>query len=241
MAEFGLILAIMLNTRVGVKSRWHQRWLDYRQLAERLRPMRSLKLLGIAAPDPPGSAAEPVARRWIDWYAAGVWRTMGCPSGQIDRGRAQALTRAIAAQEIAPQIAYNRASAEQAERLDRRLELLGSALFAATLTGCVVLIVALIVAPDWAQRHRKMFVWLSAALPALASAIFGIRVQGDFSGSAVRSHSTADLLERIARDFEDAGSDLARSADLAEQAARVMLADLGEWRLVNEQHELAVG
>ena len=240
-AEFGLILAIMLNTRVGVKARWHQRWLDYRQLAERLRPMRSLKLLGIAAPDPPGSAAEPVARRWIDWYAAGVWRTMGCPSGHIDRGCAQALTRAIAAQEIAPQIAYNRASAEQSERLDRRLEWLGSALFAATLTGCVVLITALIVAPDWAQRQSKTFVWLSAALPALASAIFGIRVQGDFSGSAVRSHSTADLLERIARDFEGAGSDLGRSADLAEQAARVMLADLGEWRLVNEQHELAIG
>lgn len=240
-AEFVLILTIMVNTHFGVKKRWHQRWLDYRQLAERLRPMRSLKLLGIAAPDPPGSATEPIARRWTDWYAAGVWRTMGCPAGRFDATRATTLSQAISRHEIAPQIAYHRSNAGQVERLDRRLELLGSALFAATLGSIVVLLITLVAAPDWAHHHFVLFVWLSAGLPALGTAIFGIRVQGDFCGSALRSHSTADRLERIAEDFAAAGHDLTRSADLAEQAARVMLADLGEWRLVNQQHELAVG
>ncbi|HXH00258.1 MAG TPA: hypothetical protein VNI79_07585 [Sphingomicrobium sp.] len=240
-AEFLVILAIMLNTHIGIRKRWHQRWLDYRQLAERLRPMRSLKLLGIAAPDAPGSATEPVARRWTDWYAAGVWRTMGCPSGQLDQSRAAALARAIGEHELAPQIAYNRSSAEQVERLDQRLETLGGALFAATLLGCVVLIAGLILAPGWTAEHSKVFVLLSAGLPALGTAIFGIRVQGDFAGTALRSQATADLLERIADDLGKAGPDLARSADLTEQAARVMLADLGQWRLVNQQHELAVG
>jgi len=239
-AEFLIILAIMLNTHFGVRWRWHQRWLDYRQLAERLRPMRSLKLLGIAAPDAPGSATEPVARRWTDWYAAGIWRTMGCPSGKFDEQRMEALARAIAGHEIAPQIAYNRSNAEQAERLDNRLETLGAALFGATLVGCVVLIGGLLLAPEWTARHGNVFIFLSAGLPALGTAIFGIRVQGDFSGTALRSQATADLLERIATDLGKAGPDLARSADLAEQAGRIMLADLGEWRLVNQQHELAV-
>ena len=239
-AEFVIILAIMLNTHFGVRWQWHQRWLDYRQLAERLRPMRSLKLLGIAAPDAPGSTTEPVSRRWTDWYAAGIWRTMGCPSGRLDEQRAETLAEAIRSYEIEPQIAYNRASAEQVERLDRRLEILGGALFAATLLGCIVLIVGLFLAPDWTKEHSKIFILLSAGLPALGTAIFGIRVQGDFSGTAIRSQSTADLLERISGDLAKAGSDLERSAELAEQAARVMLADLGEWRLVNQQHELAI-
>ena len=203
--------------------------------------MRSLKLLGIASPDAPGSAAEPVARRWIDWYAAGVWRTMGCPSGSIDGARAGALSQSIAEHEIARQIEYNRSNGNQVEQLDRRLDLLGTALFVAALAALIASTVALIAAPEWAARNSNMFVILSAGLPAVGTAIFGIRVQGDFGGTALRSQSTADLLERIARDLEAADSDLPRSADLVEQAARVMLKDLGEWRLVNEQHELAVG
>jgi hypothetical protein len=34
---------------------------------------------------------------------------------------------------------------------------------------------------------------------------------------------------------------LSRAADLTEQAARIMLADLDEWRLVNQQRDLSVG
>src|SRR5215213_5707015 len=102
--EFVITLAIIVNTQVGLRNEWHRRWLDYRQLAERLRPMRSLKLLGLAAPDPPGSATNPVPRRWIDWYAATIWRAMGAPSGAIDRATAAKLAVAIADHEVAPQM-----------------------------------------------------------------------------------------------------------------------------------------
>jgi hypothetical protein len=34
---------------------------------------------------------------------------------------------------------------------------------------------------------------------------------------------------------------LSRAADLSEQAARFMLSDLDEWRLVNQQRDLSVG
>ena len=90
-AELVITFAIILNAHIGARNEWHRRWLDYRQLAERLRPMRSLKLLGIAAPDPPGTATNPVPKRWIDWYASGVWRATGCPAGTIDRPRAARL------------------------------------------------------------------------------------------------------------------------------------------------------
>ena len=86
-AELAMIAAVIVNTQVGVRHGWHRRWLDYRQLAERLRPMRSLKLLGVAAPrrDPHARLDE---RRWTEWYAAGHVARDGLPDGRDPRSRA---------------------------------------------------------------------------------------------------------------------------------------------------------
>ena len=239
--EFFVALAIIFNTQFGISHEWHRRWLDYRQLAERLRPLRSLKLLGIASPDPPGSAANPVASRWIDWYAAGVWRAMGCPNGRIDQEQARLLADAISCHEIAPQIAYHEDSARQIDALDRRLEVVGTGLFVLTLISSVIVIAGLMIAPEWVASTENWFTLLSAGLPAVGTAIFGIRFQGDFGGSAVRSRSTANTLRAIEAQLATDKGNLSRSADLIEQSARAMLADLDEWRLINQQHDLSVG
>jgi hypothetical protein len=235
-AELAMIAAVIVNTHVGVARGWHRRWLDYRQLAERLRPMRSLKLLGLAAPRR-GPLCRRDGRRWIEWYADGMWRAMGCPHGVI--GDPVRLARTLSEQELEPQIAYHRRAAHAAETLDHRLHLIGLALFVATVIGCLVLILALLVAPDWVTTHAKGFVVLSAGLPAVGTAIFGIRVQGDFAGTAQRSLSTAARLEESAREVRAAG-DLPRAGDLFEEAARAMLADLGEWQLAHQQRELVI-
>lgn len=239
LAEMVVIGGVVINTLTGARRCWHQRWLDYRQLAERLRPMRSLKLLGIAAPDPPGNAAEPVARRWLDWYAAAIWRGLGIPSGRLEPQAVGPLVRAIRRCELEPQIAYNRANASLVQRLDERLEALALSLFVAALVITVGTVATLLFAPELVARHGLTLTILSAGLPALGTAIFGIRVQGDHGALAARSRTTAALLERIAAEM-GAGPTLPRAADLTEQAARVMLADLGEWRLVNELHELSL-
>lgn len=239
--EFVAILAILLNTQIGIRQQWHRRWLDYRQLAERLRPMRSLKLLGLAAPDHPGTDANPTSGRWVDWYALAVWRALGCPSGVIDAPRLKALTATIAEHELAPQIAYHRSAAAQAERLDHRLEIIGLCLFSLALVGCVALLLGFAVAPVWVKHNSNWFTMLSAGLPAIGTAVFGIRVQGDYVGSAVRSEQTAHVLEQIAERLERDPSNLSRAGDLVEQAARAMHADLDEWRLLNQQHDLSVG
>ena len=244
-AEFAVALAVIFNTRFGVSHEWHRRWLDYRQLAERLRPLRSLKLLGLAAPDAPGSITNPVPRRWIDWYAAGVWRAMGCPNGAIDQAKAAKLAEAISCHEIQPQIAYHEATARQIDKLDRRLAGLATILFVLTLVATASVIILLQVDPQWVSRMSNWLTFLSAGFPAVGTAIFGIRFQGDFGGSAERSRSTAQTLRTIEAQIETArreggGGDLARSADLFEQSARAMLADLDEWRLVNQQQELSV-
>ena len=235
-AELAMIAAVIVNTQIGVKHGWHRRWLDYRQLAERLRPMRSLKLLGVAAPrrDPNARLDQ---RRWTEWYAAGMWRAMRSPSGAIrDPAR---LAKALSEHELAPQIAYHHHAAHLAETLDHRLHLIGLGLFSATVMGCFVLIVGYFVAPDWVAANAKIFVILSAGLPAVGTAIFGVRVQGDFAGTAQRSLSTATRLEASVAEATGA-IELTRAADVFEEAARFMLADLGEWQLSHEQRELVI-
>ena len=225
---------------VGSRNEWHRSWLDYRQLAERLRPMRSLKLLGIAAPDPPGTATNPIPQRWIDWYAAGIWRAMGCPSGAIDRATAAKLAVAVADHEVAPQMSYHERNARQIELLDHRLEQIGTALFFATLIVSIATLVGLALGSTFVNDWGNWFTLVSAGFPALATAVFGIRFQGDFGGDALRSMATADTLDQIDQELRS-NANLSRAADLTEQAARTMLADLDEWRLVNQQRDLSVG
>ena len=93
---------------------------------------------------------------------------------------------------------------------------------------------------DFVNTYGNWFTLVSAGFPALGTAVFGIRFQGDFGGDALRSLATADTLRQIDGELRKEVS-LSRAADLAEQSARIMLADLDEWRLVNQQRDLSVG
>jgi hypothetical protein len=238
--EMLITVAIILNAYIGGRNEWHRRWLDYRQLAERLRPMRSLKLLGIAAPDPPGTETNPVPQRWIDWYAMGVWRAMGCPSGTIDRETAGLLAEAIGDHEVGPQVSYHVRNSARIELLDKRLEKFGTGLFFATLLTSVATLVGFAINAEFVNTYGNWFTLVAAGFPALATAVFGIRFQGDFGGDALRSLATAEKLRQIDDELRK-DTRLMRAADLTEQAARFMLADLDEWRLVNQQRDLSVG
>ncbi len=238
--EMMITLAIILNAHFATKREWHRRWLDYRQLAERLRPMRSLKLLGIAAPDPPGTETNPVARRWIDSYASGIWRAMGCPSGAIDKATAARIAKAVADREIEPQVSYHKRNAKVIHLLDKRLEKVGAFLFFATLIVSDITLVGMSTNAYYVTEYSNWFTLIGAGFPALATAVFGIRFQGDFGGDALRSLATADTLRAIDQELRKDPS-LSRAADLTEQAARFMFSDLDEWRLVNQQRDLSVG
>ncbi len=233
--ELAVIGAFILNTRVGVAHNWHRRWLDYRQLAERLRPMASLSAIGGAQPARQAGARR--ATSWGDWYAAGIWRSIGMPAGELS-GDVAALTTAIVTDEISPQIAYHRTSAIAVHHLDHRLHRAGTVLFAVSCLSCIAFIVAYLVDHAWTVAHASDFVALSAGLPAIGTAFFGIRVQGDFAGTAARSEVTADHLAAVATALDARPATLSRTADGVEAAARAMIADLGEWRLSHQQRQL---
>ncbi|HWI87123.1 MAG TPA: hypothetical protein VNT42_12490, partial [Sphingomonas sp.] len=177
--------------------------------------------------------------RWTDWYARAEWRSAGCPSGRLSNPGE--LAQAIVAEELRPQIDYHRASAHQMHLLDHRLHQVGTVLFVTSIMLCLVAVILKLVAVEFAHEHGAIFVAASAGLPALGGAIFGIRMQGDFGGTAERSLITAEDLERVADELVKPGIGLARQTDLTEAAAAIMLGDLAEWLRAYERRTLEIG
>ncbi len=240
-AELAVIGALVLNTRVGRAQQWHRRWLDYRYLAECLRPMRSLKLFGIARAAERHKGMPTQTPRWPDWYAESLWRQMGCPSGRVDASYARRLGALVVAQELRPQIDYHGVTAHRMHTLEHRLHRVGNALFGATIAACVVFLAGYFVAHDRAVALAPIVTAITAALPALGGAIYGIRVHGDFGGAASRSLKAAAELQLLSEALDaDPPPGFAHAAVLAESAARLMLSDLAEWQLTYRQRGLDI-
>ncbi|WP_414902333.1 DUF4231 domain-containing protein [Sphingomonas flavalba] len=236
-AELVVIAAIIVNTAYGTRREWHRRWLDYRFLAEQLRPLRSLKLLGAGNL---ALRARSGNGRWTDWYVQALWRTLGVPPTLDGTGALTRLARHVAAHELDDQVVYNRRSAERMHRLDHRLHRLGMALFALTILTGIGTLGGLVFAYQATKEVAPVLGMLSAAFPTLGAGIFGIRGAGDFAGTAGRSAETARRLEQVAAMLRADALDHSLAARATEQAAAIMLADLGEWRSTYTHRKLAI-
>ncbi len=238
--ELLLIAAIVANTRVGHAESWQQRWLDYRQLAERLRPMRSLKLLAVARSPAVSASNRTGNRRWLDWYANAIWRQMGMPSGKIDQDQLLKLTDLVTEQEVGPEIAYHNRNSHRMAHVNHRLHQFGSLCFLTTVILCVgFLLATAFLSHEAAKLSAIYFTVATATLPAFGTAAYGLRVQGDFAGSSARSAATADALTALMEEL-DTHPSLARTAAIANAAAAIMLVDLAEWRLTYQQRALEI-
>jgi hypothetical protein len=238
--ELLLIAAIVANTRVGHAESWQQRWLDYRQLAERLRPMRSLRLLAVARAPSAAGSSRTGNRRWVDWYASAIWRQLGMPVGRIDQARLARLTSLVTDEEVGPEIAYHHRNSHRMQHVNHKLHMFGSICFMTTVALCLIFLLSnAILDPVTAKKSAIFFTVATASLPAFGTAAYGLRVQGDFAGSSARSAATADALAELMRELETHPS-LARTAAIANAAAGIMLVDLAEWRLTYQQRALEI-
>jgi hypothetical protein len=237
LGELAVIGAIVLNTHVGKATGWHRRWLDYRSLAEQLRPMRSMKLSLLARPP---AMARRGGGRWVDWYAAGWWRQMGAPSGRVDQDGIDEMAALVVREELRPQIAYHHANAHRMHLLSHRLHRIATGLFGLTILALVGFLAVWLADPALAGSGAKLLVVLTAGLPALGAALQGIREQGEFERVAMRSHATAAQLEKLAGDLSVRPLSLTRAKALVEEAGRVMLADVGAWRSTFETRRMTL-
>lgn len=238
LGELATIALLIGNTVRGSKRQWHRRWLNYRYLAERLRPMRSLALFSAASPNfQPGQGAD---RPWMDWYAAAVWRDLGVRPTLENEAAVGETARHVAASELRSQIAYNQMNARRMHLVEHRLHVVGARLFELTALIAVVSLVGIELKIVWLKAMVPVLTVLSVALPVAGGALFSMRGQGDFVGAQGRSESTAARLQAAVRRLEAETIDLASAARATEDAAATMLSDLDEWRLSYRHRKLAI-
>lgn len=193
--ELATIAAILIQTRVGNRAAWHKMWLDNRALAEQLRCLAISSQLG----DLDLRETSARAARWVNWYARGTSRDLGLPSVRVNAAYLGCVRDSLVAL-IDDQVAYLESDAERMHRLEHRLHTLGTVMFGLTVVTCAGLLLfkaadAMVHSLDvLAQPLTIAATIVSAALPAIGAAIYGIRMQGDFAGIAERNRALGEQL-----------------------------------------------
>ena len=244
LAELMTIGLLYLNTQAGRSGEWHRRWLQYRHLAESLRPLIYLKRTGIiSTPFRTDIVRGPLGREtgadWTHWYAAAIWRQMDSPRGVLDSAAISELSGAVIREQITPQANYHHINAKRMHKLDHRLHEIGNFLMGAVIASCFLYVAGYFVLHEWVVGMTNIFIVLTAGLPAVGAAVFGLRGHGEHLLTASRSKQTALGLERNAERLSKA-TRLEPVANELQSTAAIMLADLNEWTLAYRERALEV-
>lgn len=241
--ELVIIFIIFLNTRAGRRAGWHESWMDDRHLAEQLRALAMTSTLGnlnLRASSGRDAASLP---GWVQWLARATARELGMPhatAGAAYLGNVRDAAIAL----IDNQVAYHRGNAARMKKLEHRLHGAGEVLFGGTIVACTGWIIAKIAGVPMTFGGdiglTEIVTWCTAAMPALGSALYGIRMQGDFAGVAYRSDVTVARLARLKRALETDPLDYARLVARQRRLADIMLTDVAHWRTTYQARPLTL-
>lgn len=253
LAELLVILGILGLTHVGRRQRWHQRWINYRMLAERLRVARCACLLGGGGPlvqhaGHLASYGNPL-RTWMHWHYRAVERAAGLlPGASFTSGYLAACREFWRESLVQDQRNYHEVTATRFSKLDHRLHVAGTCLFVLTLVACL-----LHVAHLWVEESARVVwvpVWvpgwltlLCACLPAAGAALAAVRGQAETHRVAQRSRAMQDALGGLQADLDAVATEgrelnSIRLRDCADRVSDLMIREMVDWRVVFQDRPL---
>jgi len=244
MVELIVIGSLFYNTSAGTKGDWHRRWLQYRHLAESLRPLLYLKRVGLTGPPfrtdyISGAHRKEAGTDWTRWYAAAVWREMASPGGEVSDATVRTLATAAIEEQVIPQAQYHEKNAERMHELDHRLHEVGNFLMGCVIATCILYIVGYYTVHEMVVPLTNTLVVLSAGLPAAGAAVFGMRGHGEHLLQASRSAGSAAALRKNAQRLAEI-RDIEELAQELQTTSFIMLADLNEWTTTYSERSLEV-
>jgi hypothetical protein len=235
--EFVLISSILLLVALNKWGHWHERWIDYRLLAEGLRQMRALAPFAHVTPafDVPAHLSdEHQGPAWFNWYFRALVREAGLVQAKIDTSYL-GVCRTFLDQEIAEQVKYHCKTNNKYNALHHQLHGLSILLFLLTLIACVLHLSPIPMVEEILGKQAEGIVTLlTIVLPAFGAAIQGILHQGEFGRIARRSRSIKHRLESMVKQIEDPEQtrsfrDLGRAT---ESFSEIQLLEQADWRSV---------
>ena len=242
--ELLTVSAILFRVGWGKAKRWHDRWMEYRLVAELIRQLRFLIPLGGGRPFPRlpqhletyGNPAD----SWMYWHLRAIDRDVGLPNARMDSNYLRDSITYIS-KVVQGQIQFHRFAAERNDRIEQRLHRSGLFLF-----GFLMLLIVGHILVHLLPHHYESTgggegwdVWsfLGAFLPAVGAALAAINNQGEFGRIAKRSRAMAAKLEKKNKKFDEfLNSPLvapsSEVANLALQVAQTMVDEVLDWRVV---------
>jgi hypothetical protein len=130
--ELFVIWRIVGLVRTGRRGRWHEKWLEYRTLAELLFNARFLAYLGEHGRAHHLGNLEPASSAWFLWYLRATIREIGLPDARLEGTYQRVLLDAMDQHVIADEIAWHRDNATTLHRMHAFLHGLGDGCFAWT-------------------------------------------------------------------------------------------------------------
>jgi Protein of unknown function (DUF4231) len=259
--EFVILLVIVLLLKIGQTRHWHERWMEYRLLAELIRQLRLLIPLGGGKPFPRVPAHLVVygnlTQTWMYWHMRAIARATGIPEVKVTREYVLDCLSYVSRFVGGPnegQLRFHRETERRSNHIAHRLHATSSSLFVLTIVSIGAhLLLGLAGSasiPQWLHFHfldvhharlDRWLVLLSATLPAFAAALAAISNQGEFARLAKRSAAMADSFQQFAAQIAELNSDDGQGRDspklsevipLAGKIAEVMVDEVADWRVV---------
>lgn len=247
-----VVLSLLFATigRANAK-RWHERWLEYRMLAEWVRQLRFMIPMGggrplMRTPAHLADYGDPL-RSWIYWHVRAVARETGIPNAKADPAYVRdclAFLAKTVGDEGEGQLGFHRNSMLRGERIHRRLHATTATLVFLTIAGVVLhLLIGMHVfhiGKEDAETLNHVLLLIAAGFPALSAALANIDNQGEFARLSKRSRAMADAFKRFHDDVlrltgrigTASPPSMADATALATRVATSMVEEVVDWRIV---------
>lgn len=241
-AELMVILLIIANTHSANRLNLHQGWLDRRHLAERLRLLAMSSPLGrLSLRDVEDGTTHP---GWVSWYSRATAREVGLARATFD-GEYLASVRKAMLGLIDEQLAYHLGNSRSMHMANHRLHKAGDLLFVGTIMACAAYFLAGLVfgkvpSTVGVVGTAELVTFITALFPALAAALYGIRMQGDFAATGERSSVIASQLAKLRTAIEADPLHYERLVERSRRLGDIMLAEVKQWRLHYETRPLSL-
>lgn len=240
-AELGTIAAIVALVTVSRVGRWHEQWLFHRALAERLRysALASKALIGpVLDGQSLGSRehgmADPIG--WIvrrTFVAAGPNKSIFRGSHVVEKDNDFAELKEI----LKDQQNYHERAAHEMHHVGHRLHVLTIWMFVMTTLAVISHFVV----------HASWLLIFTAALPALAAAMHGIKVQLEFDRLSISAEQVSESLlallgelQEVTASSGDSGEIWLRSRSIIGRACEVLAGSASQWQAVVRHRQVGL-
>lgn len=233
---------------VGVKNeknKWHQKFIDYRVLAESIRYQTYLLPIGVTLREveiPAYATNDNLS--WVNWYLKCIVREIGLPNMIVDKDLVDNNICRFKQEALIEQICYHDKKAKHMTSIGNGLEKIGIIFFVA---GAIITVVRVFIHfacqkyPDLACLPNKdhmiikvpvFFNMLSLLLPAFGTVMFALGAQGGFERLGQRHLYMNEQLNRI---YEGAEAFRFRtflgSRKWVLEVVKLMINEVSDWRM----------